>query len=51
MRKPYAAPEAEFVRLTGDALTDSNPKNTENNSVNAKDIFEHSDDVNDWFLF
>ena len=51
MRKAYAAPEVEFIRLIGDALTDSGPDKSENSSLNAKDIFEKTDDVNDWFLF
>ncbi|MBR2109335.1 MAG: hypothetical protein IJ932_05250 [Ruminococcus sp.] len=48
MKKSYIHPFVEFIRITADALTGSNPKSDDNNSREINDFKDFSDDYTDW---
>lgn len=48
MKKPYVCPYVEFIRITADALSGSNPQSDDNNSQEINDFKDFSNDYTDW---
>ena len=48
MKKPYEHPNVEFIRITADALSTSNPRGYDNNQTNINDLKDFADDYTDW---
>ena len=48
MKKSYVCPYVEYIRITADALSGSNPRGDDNNSQQINDFKDFSDDYTDW---
>ena len=48
MKKSYVRPYVEFIRITADALSGSNPHSDDNNSQEINEFKDFSDDYTDW---